>query len=123
MIYVLAALLALHLGALLAWIALLLRLVRRVGAMEKEQRETLTALYLHGYAMETEQRVEHDTRRRHLNMIQGTILGHISGAVAQLARQLGAAPPQPPIPLVRPLKVRRGARRRQHAEPMAPRAA
>jgi hypothetical protein len=123
MIDVLAALLALYLVALLAWIALLVQLFRRVGALEKEQRETLTALYLHGYAMEKEQREEHATRRRHLNQIQGAILGHISGAVAQLARQLGAAPPEPPIPLGRPLRGRRGARRRQHAEPTARRAA
>jgi len=113
MIRVLAILLALNFGALVSWVVLLVHVARRVGALENEQNATRADLSLHAYALAAQLAADHEERRKHLNLVQGMLVGHVSGTVAQLERRLCPEAPRPQLHMVWPLPMRPRTRRRQ----------
>ena len=123
MIRVLAIVLALNFGALVSWVVLLVHVARRVGALEKEQRATRADLDLHAYALAAQLAADHEERRKHLNLVQGMLVGHVAGTVAQLERRLCPEAPRPQLHMVWPLAMRPRTRRRRQGERTARRVA
>ena len=123
MMLVLALLLALNLVALVSWIVLLVHVARLVGALASEQKATRRDLDLHAYGLAAQLAADNEERRKHLNLVQGTILGHVSGTVAQLERLLCPDAPRAQLHMVWPLPMRPRTRRRRPASGPVRRAA
>lgn len=113
MMLVLAILLTLNFSALVSWIVLLVHVARLLGALKSEQKATRTDLDLPAYALAAQLAADNEERRKHLNLVQGTLLGHISGTVAQVERLLCPNAPRAQLHMVWPLLMRRRTRRRR----------
>jgi hypothetical protein len=105
--------LVLNFSAFVLWIAMLLHVAWLLRDLKKEQQKTRFDLDMQAYAFATQLAADNEERRKHLNLVQGLLVGHITGTARQLEALLGADVLRPKLRTVWPLPLRRRARRRR----------
>jgi len=104
------------------WVVVLIRVAQLFGRLKHEQEKTRHDLDLHAYALACQLAADNEERRKHLNLVQGLLVGHVTGTARQLEALLGADVQRPKLRTAWPLPLRPRTWRRRRAE-RAPREA
>jgi hypothetical protein len=106
---------AVNSSAFILWVVVLVHVALLLGDLKKEQEKTRFDLDMQAYAFAMQLAADNEERRKHLNLVQGLLVGHITGTARQLEALLGADVLRPKLRTVWPLPLRPRTRRRRQA--------
>jgi len=114
-VMLLAAVVVLSFLAFGVWVVVLIRVAQLFGRLKHEQEKTRRDLDLHAFALACQLAADNEERRKHLNLVQGMLVGHVTGTARSLERVIAPDAPRVQLRTVWPLPLRPRTRRRRQA--------